>query len=183
MRQTILAGTIAAALAVSTVQFSPLVPAAAAAEAGENGGDGASSSTRPKGNKPGDPAPGLKPLDYDEEKDPMHLDPDKNPVKKVSSSEMFLDWTKDMEEGDGKDVVQAWAKNSSVPDTASPWELAKQEVQGSSMMSSGFFTGDFAQSSAGSSRAASSVIPVMLGLLVIGQLVELVMRGIRMAQQ
>ena len=85
MRQTILAGTIAATLAVSTVQFSPLVPAAAAAEAGENGGDGASSSTRPKGNKPGDPSPGLKPLDYDEEKDPMHLDPDKNPVKKVSS--------------------------------------------------------------------------------------------------
>ena len=133
--------------------------------------------------KPGDPSPGLEALDHDPEKDPLYLDPEKNPLDKVSSSDMFLEWTDSMEEGEGKDFVQAWARNSSVPDTANPAELWKQEAQGSAMMSSGFFTGDFAQSSAGSSRATSVLIPVFLGLLVIGSLIELVMRGIRMAQQ
>ena len=133
--------------------------------------------------KPGDPSPGLEALDHDPENDPLYLDPEKNPLKEVSSSDMFLEWTDGMEEGDGKDFVQAWARNSSVPDTANPAELWKQEAQGSAMMSSGLFTGDFAQSSAGSSQATSVLIPVFLGLLVIGSLIELVMRGIRMAQQ
>ena len=133
--------------------------------------------------KPGDPSPGLEALDHDPESDPLYLDPEKNPLDKVSSSDMFLEWTDGMEEGEGKDFVQAWARNSSVPDTANPVELWKQEAQGSAMMSSGFFTGDFAQSSAGSSQATSVLISVFLGLLVIGSLIELVMRGIRMAQQ
>lgn len=133
--------------------------------------------------KPGDPSPGLEALDHDPENDPLYLDPEKNPLKEVSSSDMFLEWTDGMEEGDGKDFVQAWARNSSVPDTANPAELWKQEAQGSAMMSSGLFTGDFAQSSAGSSQATSVLIPVFLGLLVIGSLIELVMRGVRMAQR
>ena len=133
--------------------------------------------------KPGDPSPGLEALDHDPENDPLYLDPEKNPLKEVSSSDMFLEWTDGMEEGEGKDFVQAWARNSSVPDTANPVELWKQEAQGSTMMSSGLFTGDFAQSSAGSSQATSVLIPVFLGMLVIGSLIELVMRGIRMAQQ
>lgn len=133
--------------------------------------------------KPGDPSPGLEGLNPDPENDPLYIDPEKNPLKEVSSSDMFLEWTDGMEEGDGKDFVQAWARNSSVPDTANPVELWKQEAQGSAMMSSGFFTGDFAQSSAGSSQATSVLIPVFLGVLVIGSLIELVMRGIRMAQQ
>lgn len=89
--------------------------------------------------KPGDPSPGLEALDHDPENDPLYLDPEKNPLKEVSSSDMFLEWTDGMEEGDGKDFVQAWARNSSVPDTANPAELWKQEAQGSAMMSSGFF--------------------------------------------
>ena len=133
--------------------------------------------------KPGDPSPGLEGLNPDPENDPLYIDPEKNPLKEISSSDMFLEWTDGMEEGDGKDFVQAWARNSSVPDTANPVELWKQEAQGSAMMSSGFFTGDFAQSSAGSSQATSVLIPVFLGMLVIGSLIELVMRGIRMAQQ
>ena len=148
--------------------------------------ESSSSKTDKKKNKgprkPGDPSPGLEALDHDPENDPLYLDPEKNPLKEVSSSDMFLEWTDDMEEGDGKDFVQAWARNSSVPDTANPVELWKQEAQGSAMMSSGFFTGDFAQSSAGSSQATSVLIPVFLGVLVIGSLIELVMRGIRMAQ-
>ena len=148
--------------------------------------EGSSSKTdnKKKGpRKPGDPSPGLEGLNPDPENDPLYIDPEKNPLKEVSSSDMFLEWTDGMEEGDGKDFVQAWARNSSVPDTANPAELWKQEAQGSAMMSSGFFTGDFAQSSAGSSQATSVLIPVFLGLLVIGSLIELVMRGIRMAQQ
>jgi len=148
--------------------------------------ESSSSKTDKKKNKgprkPGDPSPGLEALDHDPENDPLYLDPEKNPLKEVSSSDMFLEWTDGMEEGDGKDFVQAWARNSSVPDTANPVELWKQEAQGSAMMSSGFFTGDFAQSSAGSSQATSVLIPVFLGMLVIGSLIELVMRGIRMAQ-
>ena len=148
--------------------------------------ESSSSKTDKKKNKgprkPGDPSPGLEALDHDPENDPLYLDPEKNPLKEVSSSDMFLEWTDGMEEGDGKDFVQAWARNSSVPDTANPVELWKQEAQGSAMMSSGFFTGDFAQSSAGSSQATSVLIPVFLGVLVIGSLIELVMRGIRMAQ-
>ena len=148
--------------------------------------EGSSSKTdnKKKGpRKPGDPSPGLEGLNPDPANDPLYIDPEKNPLKEVSSSDMFLEWTDDMEEGEGKEFVQAWARNSSVPDTANPVELWKQEAQGSAMMSSGFFTGDFAQSSAGSSQATSVLIPVFLGMLVIGSLIELVMRGIRMAQQ
>lgn len=148
--------------------------------------EGSSSKTdsKKKGpRKPGDPSPGLEGLNPDPANDPLYIDPEKNPLKEVSSSDMFLEWTDGMEEGEGKEFVQAWARNSSVPDTANPVELWKQEAQGSAMMSSGFFTGDFAQSSAGSSQATSVLIPVFLGVLVVGSLIELVMRGIRMAQQ
>lgn len=124
---------------------------------------------------------GLEFLDVDPYTDPLYIDPDKNPLKTVSSSEMFMDWTKDMPEGEGKDFVQGWAAGSSIPDTANPIELWKQEVQGLGMMSSGLFTGDFAQSSRGSSQATSVIIPVVVGSIVIGQLIELVMRGLRMA--
>jgi len=151
-----------------------------------NSGESSSSKTDNKKNKgprkPGDPSPELEGLNPDPENDPLYIDPEKNPLKEVSSSEMFLEWTDGMEEGDGKDFVQAWARNSSVPDTANPVELWKQEAQGSAMMSSGFFSGDFAQSSAGSSQATSVLIPVFLGMLVIGSLIELIMRGVRMAQ-
>lgn len=122
-------------------------------------------------------------LDQDPENDPLYIDPEKNPLKKVSSSEMFLEWTDGMAEGEGKDVVQAWAANSSIPDTANPIELWKAEAQGSAQMSSGLFTGDFAQSSAGSSQSTSVWLTVVIGVMVVGQLIELVMRGVRMAQQ
>ncbi|WCZ37739.1 hypothetical protein [Corynebacterium jeddahense] len=123
----------------------------------------------------------LEALDRDPENDPLYIDPEKNPLKKVSSSEMFLSVTGEPAEGEEPDVAQAWAANSSIPDTANPVELWKQEAQGSAMMSSGLFNGDFAQSSAGSSQATSVIIPVMIGVAVIGQIIELIMRGVRMA--
>lgn len=112
--------------------------------------------------------------------DPLRF-PEPNPLDKISSSELFQDWTKDMEPGPGKDVVQAWAKNSSIPDTANPIELVKAEAQGSAQMSSGLFTGDFALSSGGSSQATSVLLTVLVGWLVVGSLIELVMRGLRTA--
>ena len=125
----------------------------------------------------------LEALDRDPENDPLYIDPEKNPLKKVSSSEMFLSVTGEPAEGEEPDVAQAWAANSSIPDTANPVELWKQEAQGSAMMSSGLFTGDFAQSSAGSSQATSVLLPVIFGVMVIGQIIELIMRGVRMASR
>ena len=129
-----------------------------------------------------DRAEALQPLSPNQSADPLYIDPEKNPFKAVSSSELFLGWTEDMEPGGGKEFVQGWATGSAVPDTANPVELLKQEVQGSTMMSSGLFTGDFAQSSRGSSQATSVILPVFLGVMVIGQLVELLMRGLRFAR-
>lgn len=112
--------------------------------------------------------------------DPLKF-PEDNPLDKISSSELFLDWTKDMEEGDGKEFVQAWARNSSIPDTANPIELWKMEAQGSAQMSSGLFTGDFPLSSGGSSQATSVLFTVMFAGLIFGSVIELIMRGLRMA--
>lgn len=155
MKKTLLAGVVAAA----TLASSFVAPAAHA--------------------EPGAPDGGLTKLNPNPAKDPLYIDPEKNPLKEVSSSEMFLDWTKDMEEGEGKEFVQAWATGSSIPDTANPVELFKQELQGSSMMAKGLFTGDFAQSSRGSSQSTSVILAVFLGVMVIGQVVELIMRGVR----
>lgn len=173
------AGDLAASLETTADAFEKL----SAQENSSSSNDKGAATTDNTPRKPGDPAESLEWLDRDPENDPLYIDPEKNPLKEISSSDMFLEWTDGMEEGEGKDFVQAWARNSSVPDTANPVELWKQEAQGSAMMSSGFFTGDFAQSSAGSSQATSVLIPVFLGVFVIGSLIELVMRGIRMAQQ
>ena len=173
------AGDLAASLETTADAFEKL----SAQENSSSSNDKGAATTDNTPRKPGDPAESLEWLDRDPENDPLYIDPEKNPLKEISSSDMFLEWTDGMEEGDGKDFVQAWARNSSVPDTANPVELWKQEAQGSAMMSSGFFTGDFAQSSAGSSQATSVLIPVFLGVFVIGSLIELVMRGIRMVQQ
>lgn len=173
------AGDLAASLETAADAFGKL----SAQENSSSSNDKGAAATDNTPRKPGDPAESLEWLDRDPENDPLYIDPEKNPLKEISSSDMFLEWTDGMEEGEGKDFVQAWARNSSVPDTANPVELWKQEAQGSAMMSSGLFTGDFAQSSAGSSQATSVLIPVFLGVLVIGSLIELVMRGIRMAQQ
>lgn len=122
-------------------------------------------------------------LKLDPENDPLYIDPEKNPLKKVSSSEMFLEVTGKPANGEDPNVAQAWAANSSIPDTANPIELLKQEAQGSSMMWEGLFTGDFAMSSAGSSQATSVWLSTVIGIAVIGQIIELIMRGIRMAQR
>lgn len=137
-----------------------------------------SSTTQPRTGL-GAPSEALQPLSPNPAADPLYINPAENPLKEVSSSEMFLDWTSDMEEGAGKDFVQGWATGSAIPDTANPVELLKQEIQGSTMMSSGLFTGDFAQSSRGSSQATSVILPVFLGVIVIGQVIEWLMRGVR----
>lgn len=187
MRKTLATG-VTASLLLAGALVAPAASAQTTSPAGENSsGEAKLGSSRDETkNVPASPSlgkrsDGLEFLDADPYTDPLYIDPDKNPLKQVSSSEMFLDWTKDMEPGEGKDFVQAWAVGSTVPDTANPIELWKQEVQGLGMMSSGLFTGDFAQSSRGSSQATSVIIPVLIGSLVLGQLMELMMRGFRIA--
>lgn len=199
MRKTLIAGIAAGALVIASTQ-APSATAQTKPDTAEQTADtaealrdaadaferlsaegGSSSAKDGAKNKDGD-ASGSS-LELDPENDPLYIDPEKNPLQKVSSSEMFLEWTDGMPESEGKDVVQAWAANSSIPNTANPVELWKQEAQGSSQMSSGLFTGDFETSSAGSSQATSVLFTVMASMLVIGSLIELVMRGIRMAQQ
>lgn len=129
----------------------------------------------------GNPSSGLEPLNPDPENNPLYIDPEKNPLQKVSSSDLFLDWTSGLPEGGGKEFLQGFAAGSSIPNTANPIELLKQELQGNLMMSSGFFTGDFAQSSRGSSQALSVYLPILVGTLVIGQLIELGVSALRQA--
>lgn len=179
MRQTLTAGIVAGSLILSSFVAAPGAGAqterdssSATGQAG-NYFDGEHSSTA-------DPSETRIPALDPNPNDPLRF-PDPNPLDTISSSNMFLDWTKDMEEGEGKDVVQAWAKNSSIPDTANPLELFKAEAQGSTQMSSGLFTGDFELSSGGSSQATSVLLTVLVGWLVVGSVIELVMRGLRMA--
>lgn len=209
MRKTYLAGAVAGALVFTTlvpVSAFAQTDTTGASNAANNdkpaSNDNATGTTNPDGeralvdaakafqdlsdasgsaNKDG--AGSSSDLKLDPENDPLYIDPEKNPLKKVSSSEMFLEVTGKPANGEDPNVAQAWAANSSIPDTANPIELLKQEAQGSSMMWEGLFTGDFAMSSAGSSQATSVWLSTVIGIAVIGQIIELIMRGIRMAQR
>lgn len=209
MRKTYLAGAVAGALVFTTLAPVPAFAqtgTTGASNAANNdtpaSNDNATGTTNPDGeralvdaakafqdlsdasgsaNKDG--AGSSSDLKLDPENDPLYIDPEKNPLKKVSSSEMFLEVTGKPANGEDPNVAQAWAANSSIPDTANPIELLKQEAQGSSMMWEGLFTGDFAMSSAGSSQATSVWLSTVIGIAVIGQIIELIMRGIRMAQR
>lgn len=210
MRKTYLAGAVAGALVFTTLAPVPAfaqTDTTGASNAANNdkpaSNDNATGTTNPDGEKAlvdaakafqdlsdasgsanqdgeGSSSSDLK---LDPENDPLYIDPEKNPLKKVSSSEMFLEVTGKPANGEDPNVAQAWAANSSIPDTANPIELLKQEAQGSSMMWEGLFTGDFAMSSAGSSQATSVWLSTVIGIAVIGQIIELIMRGIRMAQR
>lgn len=209
MRKTYLAGAVAGALVLTTLAPVPAfaqTDTTGASNAANNdkpaSNDNATGTTNPDGEKAlvdaakafqdlsdasgsanKDGAGSSSDLKLDPENDPLYIDPEKNPLKKVSSSEMFLEVTGKPANGEEPNVAQAWAANSSIPDTANPIELLKQEAQGSSMMREGLFTGDFAMSSAGSSQATSVWLSTVIGIAVIGQIIELIMRGIRMAQR
>lgn len=209
MRKTYLAGAVAGALVFTTLVPVPAfaqTDTTGASNAANNdkpaSNDNATGTTNPDGEKAlvdaakafqdlsdasgsanKDGAGSSSDLKLDPENDPLYIDPEKNPLKKVSSSEMFLEVTGKPANGEDPNVAQAWAANSSIPDTANPIELLKQEAQGSSMMWEGLFTGDFAMSSAGSSQATSVWLSTVIGIAVIGQIIELIMRGIRMAQR
>lgn len=178
MRKRITAALIAASLITTAPTGSP---SALAETAAPNAPTKSSSGTDEATGKDSTDSKGEKSssLDQDPENDPLYIPPEKNPVQKISSSELFLKWTDGMAEGDGKDVVQGWAKGSSIPSTANPVEWTKAEIQGSSNMVRGLFTGDFAQSSQGSSQATAPVLLGILSVFLIGQTVELIMRGLR----
>lgn len=178
MRKRITAAFIAASLIATTPTGSPSALAETASP--DTPTSSSSGTNEATGNDAAD-SKGEKSssLDQDTENDPLYIPPEKNPVQKISSSELFLKWTDGMTEGDGKDFVQGWAKGSSIPSTANPVEWTKAELQGSSNMVRGLFTGNFAQSSQGSSQATAPVLLGFFSVLLIGQAIELIMRGLR----
>lgn len=74
-----------------------------------------------------------------------------------------------------------WTDNLAVPDTANPRELTKRELDGFRTMAEGVVSGDREQAASGLGQAVSVILAVFVSVVVVGQLVELVMRGIRNA--
>lgn len=80
-------------------------------------------------------------------------------------------------------VTQSSETLSSAPDSVKPVALLKKEVDGYVQMSSGLVNANAGEFAAGFKQAASVLVPVFLGTIAIGSVVELVMRGLRMANQ
>lgn len=76
-----------------------------------------------------------------------------------------------------------YVTQSSAPDSVKPVALLKKEVDGYVQMSSGLVNANAEEFAAGFKQAASVLVPVFLGTIAIGSVVELVMRGLRMANQ
>lgn len=74
-----------------------------------------------------------------------------------------------------------WVDNLTIPDTANPRELTKRELDGFRTMAEGVVSGDREQAASGLGQAVSVILAVFVSVVVVGQLVELVMRGIRNA--
>lgn len=72
---------------------------------------------------------------------------------------------------------------SSVSDSIKPVKWLEQEVDGYVQMSSGLVNADAGEFAEGFRQAASVLVPVFLGTIAFGSVVELVMRGLRMANQ
>lgn len=77
--------------------------------------------------------------------------------------------------------TQSSKTQSSVSDSVKPVEWLKQEVGGYVQMSSGLANADAKKFAEGFRQAASVLVPVFLGTIAFGSVVELVMRGLRMA--
>lgn len=82
-----------------------------------------------------------------------------------------------------QDGTQSSETQSSVSDSVKPVEWLQQEVDGYANMSSGLITADAEKFAEGFRQAAGVLIPVFLGTIAIGSVVELVMRGLRMTNQ
>lgn len=82
-----------------------------------------------------------------------------------------------------QNVAQSSEPQSSVPDSVKPVEWLRQEVGGYVKMSSGLANADAEEFAEGIRQATSVLVPVFIGTIAIGSVVELVMRGLRMANQ
>ena len=80
-------------------------------------------------------------------------------------------------------VTQSSETQSSAPDSVKPVELLEKEVGGYVKMSSGLVNANAEEFAEGFRQAASVLVPVFLGTIAFGSVVELVMRGLRMANQ
>ena len=79
--------------------------------------------------------------------------------------------------------TQTSGTQSLVPDSVNPVELLKKEVGGYIQMSSGLAQADPDAFTEGFRQTAEVLVPVFLGTIAIGSVIELVMRGVRMANQ
>ena len=76
-----------------------------------------------------------------------------------------------------------WVDNLTIPDTLNPRELTKQELAGFRTMTEGLLSGDEEKAASGFGEAASVILAVFVSVVVVGQVIELVMRGIRNASR
>lgn len=79
--------------------------------------------------------------------------------------------------------VAEWVDNLTIPDTVNPRELTKQELAGFRTMTEGLLSGDEEKAASGFGEAASVILAVFVSVVVVGQVIELVMRGIRNASR
>lgn len=82
-----------------------------------------------------------------------------------------------------QEITQNFAKGSTVPASFHPIDLARRELEGSSMMSSGSSTGDVALSARGMGQALLTLGTVFLAVTLLGQAVEWIMRGLRIVRR
>lgn len=82
-----------------------------------------------------------------------------------------------------RDVTQSSKTQSSVSDSVKPVEWLKQEVGGYADMPPGLLTADTEKFADGFEQAARVLVPVFVGTIAIVSVVELVVRGRRMANQ
>lgn len=100
-------------------------------------------------------------------------------LESLGSSEFIRDQADQLEPGSVQGALQGFADGSTVPESFNPIDLAQREAEGSSLMSSGSSAGDVALSARGMGQALSVLVAVWLTVAVLGQIMELIMRGIR----
>lgn len=104
-------------------------------------------------------------------------------LESLGSSEFIHNQADQLEPGSAQDALQGFADGSTVPESFNPIDLARRELEGSSMMSSGSSTGDVALSARGMGQALSTLGTVFLAVTLLGQAVEWIMRGLRIVRR
>lgn len=159
MRKNLIAAATAAALVAS------VAPAASASPENPTAGQSSGASDALAGF--GTPA-------YD------NLSSESEGTQNVRETLQSSNWMSQLGQSSNADtpVLDAWVSGSTLPNSLNPVDLANREIVALSQMSSG----DVALSAQGSSQLIGSWVVWALIVTAIGQVIELVMRGLRLAQ-